>query len=64
MFIYTVNSSKLAESVQRDYRAAAEAHRLAQLGREGKSTRANVLRLGVTLAGLIILFIAVSQAIV
>jgi len=62
MFINPGNSSKLAESIQRDYRADAEAHRQAQMGKESEPASLTLVRVGVVLVGLIALVIAIGQA--
>ena len=64
MYINPIDSTKLVASVQRDYQAAAEAHRQTELGREGKSTSTQAIRAGFAFAGLVaLLFIAVQYVI-
>jgi hypothetical protein len=61
MFINPGNSNQLVKSVQRDYQAAAEQHRQAQMGQDSRPASVTALRVGITLAGLIALFTTASQ---
>jgi hypothetical protein len=59
MFINAVDSSRLAESVQRDYRQAADDYRQTRGSENGLSV---AVRVGIAISGLIFLAVTAMQA--